>query len=203
MSYGGKERNRWRRCAGRMSGNSCRTGERGGARVPGPRGVEVLFLLLISVAQYEVCGTMGPGQAALRQSSFLSERYKVIAQGIRTFHAQNTRVAASKQFQLAFMNFVFEDVQKCAEEVTTRGVLLQRERGSSCPDSQTMTQRRCPRSTIKCTHWIQCGTNPSDVHGMVRLVGGKRGGEGGRAQHGKGAGGRSGRQQAERGKGGM
>ena len=140
--------------------------------------MEVLFLLLISVAQYEVCGTMGPGQAALRQSSFLSERYKVIAQGIRTFHAQNTRVAASKQFQLAFMNFVFEDVQKCAEEVTTRGVLLQRERGSSCPDSQTMTQRRCPRSTIKCTHWIQCGTNPSDVHGMVRLVGGKRGGRG-------------------------
>ena len=60
--------------------------------------VEALFLLLINLAQYVVDGTTASGQAALRRSGVLSERLRVVAQGIRTFHAQNARVTASKQF---------------------------------------------------------------------------------------------------------
>ena len=60
--------------------------------------VEALFLLLMNLAQCVVDGTTASGQAALRRSGVLSERLRVVAQGIRTFHAQNARVTASKQF---------------------------------------------------------------------------------------------------------
>ena len=49
--------------------------------------VEALFLLLINLARYVVNGTRASGQAALRRSGVLSERFRVIAQEIRTFHA--------------------------------------------------------------------------------------------------------------------
>ena len=59
--------------------------------------VKALFLLLINLAQYVVDSTAPPGRAALRRSGPLSERFRVVAQGIRTFHAQNARVAASRK----------------------------------------------------------------------------------------------------------
>ena len=65
--------------------------------------VEALFLLLMNIAQYVVDSTGPPGRAALRRLGALSERFRVVAQGIRTFHAQNARVAASRQFQLTFV----------------------------------------------------------------------------------------------------
>ena len=58
--------------------------------------VEALFLLLMNLAQYVVDGTTASGQAALRRLGVLSERFRAVAQGIRTFHAQNARVAASR-----------------------------------------------------------------------------------------------------------
>ena len=55
-----------------------------------------LFLQFMNLAQYVVDGTMISGQAAARRSGVLSERGRVGAQGIRTSHAQNARVAASR-----------------------------------------------------------------------------------------------------------
>ena len=54
---------------------------------------EAVSLLMITLAQYVVDGTKAAGQAALRRSGDLSERFRVVAQGVRTFHAQNARVA--------------------------------------------------------------------------------------------------------------
>ena len=51
--------------------------------------LEALFLLLMNLAQYVLDGTPTSGQAALRQSGVLSERFIVVAEGIWTFHAQN------------------------------------------------------------------------------------------------------------------
>ena len=95
------------------------------------RRVEVLFLLLINLAQYVVDGTTASGQAAVRRSGVLSERFRVVAQRSRTFHEQNARVAASKKFQPTFVKYFIEDLQLWAEEVTRRGLLLEWEPRSS------------------------------------------------------------------------
>ena len=59
---------------------------------------EALFFLLINLARYVVDGTTASGRAALRRWGVLSERFRVIAHEIRTFHARNARVATSKRF---------------------------------------------------------------------------------------------------------
>ena len=74
--------------------------------------VEALLLLLMNLAQYVVDSTAAPGREALRRSGALSERFRVVAQDTRTFHAQNTRVAASRQFQLTFVKCFNEDLHE-------------------------------------------------------------------------------------------
>ena len=94
---------------------------------------EALDLLMINLAECVVDSTTASSQAALRRSGVLSERIRVVVQGIRTFHAQNARVAVSKQFQLMFVKCFNEYQQEWAEEITRRGLLLQQEPGSSFP----------------------------------------------------------------------
>ena len=48
----------------------------------------------------------------------MSERFRVVAEHILTFHAQNARVAASRLLQLKFVQCFNEDLQEWAEEVT-------------------------------------------------------------------------------------
>ena len=74
--------------------------------------VEALFLMLINLAQCVVDGTTSCGQASLRRSGVMSEGFRVIAQGIRTSHAQNARVTESKQSQLTFVKCFNEDLQE-------------------------------------------------------------------------------------------
>lgn len=73
--------------------------------------VEVLFLPVIALAQYVVDGTNATGKASLRRSADLSERFRVITQDIRTFHAHTARVAASRQFRLTLVTCSNGDLQ--------------------------------------------------------------------------------------------
>lgn len=109
-------------------------GERGGeVHVSLDHRVEALFLLLINLSQYVVYSSTTSGQTSLQRSVVLSERFRVIVQGISTFHEQNARVAASKQFQLTFVKCFNENLQEWSKEVTRWGLLLQQEPGSSFP----------------------------------------------------------------------
>ena len=95
--------------------------------------VEALFFLLMNLAHYAVDGTTDSGHAALRRPDVLSERFRVVAKGIRAFHAQNARVVASRQFQLKSAVCFNEGLQDWAEEVTRLGLLLQHEPRSMFP----------------------------------------------------------------------
>ena len=53
--------------------------------------LQALFLFLMNLPQYVVDSTAAPGRAALRWSGAMSERFRVVAQGIRAFHAHKTR----------------------------------------------------------------------------------------------------------------
>ena len=108
----------------------------------------------MNLAQYVVDGTTASGQAALRRSGALSERFRVITQGIRTFHVQNARVAASKQFQMTLVKCFNEDLQEWAEEVTRRGLLLQQKPGSSFPGPSKVGPMPLPPFT-RTYKWIQ------------------------------------------------
>lgn len=56
-------------------------------------------------------GTNATGKASLRRSADLSERFRVITQDIRTFHAHTARVAASRQFRLTLVTCSNGDLQ--------------------------------------------------------------------------------------------
>ena len=59
--------------------------------------VGAVFLFMTHLMQYVVDGGKAFGLASLRRTNYLVERFRVVAQGVRTFHAQNTQVALSGQ----------------------------------------------------------------------------------------------------------
>ena len=158
----------------------------GGKQVSLDHRVEALFLLIITLAQYVVDDTDASGQAALRRSGNLSECFRVVAQGVRNFYAQNALVAASRQFQETFVKCFNEDLQEWAEEVTRRGLLLQQEPGSSFPGPRELGPMPLP--PFEKTHaWISMApVNLMHMAGPEEGVGGGEGGEGGRVTHATG-----------------
>ena len=113
--------------------------------------VYALFLLITTLEQYVVSGTKEAGQAALRRSGDLSQRFRVVAQGLWTCHAQNARVAASMKFRVTVVKCFNEALQTWAEEVTRKGILLQLEPGSSSPVRARWARCRC-----LCFHGLTC-----------------------------------------------
>ena len=67
--------------------------------------LEALFLLLVHLVTYLVDGPVDVGRASLRRTSNVVERFRVVAQGLRTFHVQNAQVSASAQFRVKFVQF--------------------------------------------------------------------------------------------------
>ena len=59
----------------------------GSAKVSLDHRVEAVFLLLTHLVQYVVGGNEAFGQASLRRRSQMFECFRVVAQGVRTFHA--------------------------------------------------------------------------------------------------------------------
>ena len=103
-----------------------------GAQVSLDHKVEALFLLLVHLMQYMV-KTKNFGRASLRRTSKLVERIRLVAQGVRTFHAQNAQMAASAQFEVKFVQGFNEDTQQWTEEVHRLAPLLKQEPESSFP----------------------------------------------------------------------
>ena len=73
--------------------------------------MEAVFLLFTRLMQYVVDDNKAFGQASLRRTNNLVERFLAVAQGVRTFHAQNTRVALSEPFKGNFVKCFNKDLQ--------------------------------------------------------------------------------------------
>ena len=67
--------------------------------------MEAIFLLITHLMQYVVDGNKAFGRALLRRMNKLVERFRAVAQGVRTFQPQNTRVASPKPFKGKSVHF--------------------------------------------------------------------------------------------------
>ena len=79
--------------------------------------VETVFLLLTRLMRYVVNGRKAFGQALLRRTDKLVELLRAVAQGVRSFHVKNTRVALSEPLWGKFVHCFIKDLQEWTEEV--------------------------------------------------------------------------------------
>ena len=91
---------------------------------------EAVFLLLTHLMRYVVDGNKAFGQASLRRTDELVERFRAVAQGVRNFHAQNTRVALLESFRGKFVQCSNKDLQEWTEEVSRQAHMLKQEVGT-------------------------------------------------------------------------
>ena len=82
--------------------------------------MEALLLLRVHLMQYVVDKTKDFGRPSLRRTSKLVERFRVVAQGVMTFNAQNAQVAASAHVEAKFVQCFNEGMQQWTEEVHRR-----------------------------------------------------------------------------------
>ena len=79
--------------------------------------------------KYVVDGNKAFGQASLRRTNRLVERFRVVAQGVRTFHAQNTQVVLPEQFKGKFVQCFNKDLQEWSEKGSRHAHMLTQEIG--------------------------------------------------------------------------
>ena len=75
----------------------------GAAQVSLDHRVEAVLLLPTHLMRYVVDGNKAFGQASLRRTDKMVEGFRAVAQEVKTFHAQTTRVALSETFRRKFV----------------------------------------------------------------------------------------------------
>ena len=69
--------------------------------------MEAVYILLTRLMQYVVDGNEAFGQASPRRTNKLVQLFRAVAQRVKIFHADNTRVALSEPFK-GKVSLVFE-----------------------------------------------------------------------------------------------
>ena len=88
---------------------------------------EAVFLLLTHLMRYVLDGNIAFGQASLRRTDKLVERFRAVVHGVRTFYAQNTRVALSEPFRGKPIQCFNKDLQEWTKEVFRQAHMLKLE----------------------------------------------------------------------------
>ena len=91
--------------------------------------VEKVFILLMHLMQCMADGNEAFRQASLGRTNGLVERFRVVAEEVRTFDAQNTQVALSEQSKGKFVQCFNNDSQERSGEVSGRAHMLQQQLG--------------------------------------------------------------------------
>ena len=79
--------------------------------------MKAVDILLTHLMQYVIDGNKAFGQASLRRTNKLVEHFRVVVQGVKIFHAQNTRVVLSEPFEGKFVQWFNKDLQECTESI--------------------------------------------------------------------------------------